>query len=121
MLEERGSVSSDISLAELTLVTAAPTSHVAASTRAVRPPRRSHPRRVAPRRAPNKGRADRHRKLANEVYRAILVMMDAARARNGEPYLMSFEPAKAKLTIGSLDDTGLTVSAQYNPKSSRST
>ena len=29
---------------------------------------------------------------------------------------MSFEPAKAKLTIGSLDDTGLTVSAQYNPK-----
>lgn len=29
---------------------------------------------------------------------------------------MSFDPAKAKLTIGSLDDTGLTVSAQYNPK-----
>jgi hypothetical protein len=29
---------------------------------------------------------------------------------------MSFEPARAKLTIGSLDDTGLTVSAQYNPK-----
>ena len=29
---------------------------------------------------------------------------------------MSFEPAKAKLTIGSLDDGGLTVSAQYNPK-----
>lgn len=29
---------------------------------------------------------------------------------------MSFEPAKAKLTIGSLDDTSVTVSAQYNPK-----
>jgi hypothetical protein len=29
---------------------------------------------------------------------------------------MSFEPARAKLTIGSLDDVGLTVSAQYNPK-----
>jgi hypothetical protein len=29
---------------------------------------------------------------------------------------MSFEPARAKLTIGSLDNTGLTVSAQYNPK-----
>ncbi len=29
---------------------------------------------------------------------------------------MSFEPAKAKLTIGSLDDQGLTVRAQYNPK-----
>ncbi|HVK87178.1 MAG TPA: hypothetical protein VM513_23820 [Kofleriaceae bacterium] len=28
----------------------------------------------------------------------------------------SFQPAKAKLTIGSLDDTSLTVSAQYNPK-----
>ncbi|MBA3397543.1 MAG: hypothetical protein H0T89_33275 [Deltaproteobacteria bacterium] len=29
---------------------------------------------------------------------------------------MSFEPAKAKLTIGSLDKTSLTVKAQYNPK-----
>ena len=29
---------------------------------------------------------------------------------------MSFEPAKAKLTIGSLDEAGLNVSAQYNPK-----
>lgn len=29
---------------------------------------------------------------------------------------MSFEPAKAKLTIGSLDNGGLTVKAQYNPK-----
>lgn len=27
-----------------------------------------------------------------------------------------FAPTKTKLTIGSLDDTGLTVSAQYNPK-----
>jgi hypothetical protein len=29
---------------------------------------------------------------------------------------MSFEPAKAKLTIGSLDDSSQTVKAQYNPK-----
>ena len=29
---------------------------------------------------------------------------------------MSFEQAKAKLTIGSLDEAGLNVSAQYNPK-----
>lgn len=29
---------------------------------------------------------------------------------------MSFESAKEKLTIGSLDDKSLTVSAQYNPK-----
>lgn len=29
---------------------------------------------------------------------------------------MSFEPAKAKLSIGSLDESGITVSAQYNPK-----
>jgi hypothetical protein len=29
---------------------------------------------------------------------------------------MSFEPAKAKLTIGSLDKPTLTVKAQYNPK-----
>ena len=26
-------------------------------------------------------------KIANEVYRQILVLMDAARSRNGEPYL----------------------------------
>ncbi|MGE0546819.1 MAG: hypothetical protein AB7O24_27745 [Kofleriaceae bacterium] len=29
---------------------------------------------------------------------------------------MSFEPAKNKLTIGSLDDVKITVEAQYNPK-----
>lgn len=29
---------------------------------------------------------------------------------------MSFEPARAKLSIGSLDESGVTVSAQYNPK-----
>jgi hypothetical protein len=29
---------------------------------------------------------------------------------------MSFEPAKAKLSIGSLDEPGITVKAQYNPK-----
>ena len=29
---------------------------------------------------------------------------------------MSFESAKAKLTIGSLDESGLTVRAHYNPK-----
>lgn len=29
---------------------------------------------------------------------------------------MSFEPAKEKLTIGSVDNTGLQVEAQYNPK-----
>ena len=29
---------------------------------------------------------------------------------------MSFEQAKEHLTIGSVDDTGLEVKAQYNPK-----
>ena len=29
---------------------------------------------------------------------------------------MSFEPASAKLTIGSLDDSTVTVEAQYNPQ-----
>ena len=29
---------------------------------------------------------------------------------------MSFDPAKSKLKIGSLDNTGLSVEAQYNPK-----
>ncbi|HEX8107385.1 MAG TPA: hypothetical protein VF516_06620, partial [Kofleriaceae bacterium] len=74
--------------AELTLVTAAPSSQIAASTR-------SAPSAVSP--TPGPGAAAQQsgspapqidiEKLANEVYRNILVMMDVARARNGDPYL----------------------------------
>jgi hypothetical protein len=74
----------DISLSELTLVQAAPSTHVAASTRGIPS--------AAPA-MPNPGMQQSSseqidvEKVANEVYRHILTMMDGERARNGEPYL----------------------------------
>ena len=86
MLEERSGGSAGISLAELTLVAAAPASQIAASTKA---PASAAP--AAPASAgqgePSGGGAPDVEQLANEIYRHILVLMDAARARNGEPYL----------------------------------
>lgn len=75
-----------ISISELTLISSAPSHQIAASTK------------TAPAAAPLSpalgGAADAKpgqkvdiEKLANEIYRQILAMMDAARARNGEPYL----------------------------------
>jgi len=66
-------------------VTAAPASHIAASTR-------SAPSAAPPSPGSASGKTPGGQqidvdKLANEIYRQILVMMDAARARNGEPYL----------------------------------
>jgi hypothetical protein len=88
MFADRGSSSDGMSLAELTLVTSAPAQQIAASTR-------SAPSAAPP--TPGGGQAKQTtgagapqidvEKLAHEVYRQILVMMDAARARNGEPYL----------------------------------
>ncbi|HET7502467.1 MAG TPA: hypothetical protein VFK02_15715 [Kofleriaceae bacterium] len=86
LLADRGD-GDGISLAELTLVTAAPASHIAASSRTA--PSASPPAPTGPSGAgqsPNAPQIDID-KLANDIYRQILVMMDAARARNGEPYL----------------------------------
>ncbi|HUJ61583.1 MAG TPA: hypothetical protein VLX92_23925, partial [Kofleriaceae bacterium] len=86
MFEERSGLSDGISLAELTLVAAAPPAQVAASSR-------SAPSSVPPSAAPNSAASTRDapqidiEKTANEVYRQILTLMDAARARNGEPFL----------------------------------
>jgi hypothetical protein len=85
MFDERSSGGdAGISMAELTLVTAAPSSHVAASTRQAAAP--LAPASAAPGPSQNAPQIDIE-KVANEVYRQILVLMDAARARNGEPYL----------------------------------
>jgi hypothetical protein len=88
MLAERTSgPASDLSLAELTFVTQAPAQQVAASSRAVGGSPTQAP---APDNASNAG-GDKEKveieKVANEVYREVLVLMDIARARNGEPYL----------------------------------
>ncbi|HUS31982.1 MAG TPA: MAP7 domain-containing protein, partial [Kofleriaceae bacterium] len=90
MLADRSAAAStDFSLAELTLVTSAPAPQLAASSRA--------PGGSSPSRAPapaadgaaggEKKGAEDIEKIANEVYREVLVLMDIARARNGEPYL----------------------------------
>jgi hypothetical protein len=85
MLEERSGAPSDgITLAELTLVTTTSSNQIAASTR-------SAPSAVAavPAAGAEHGTSDQIdvEKVANEVYKQILTMMDTARARNGEPYL----------------------------------
>jgi len=83
---QSGGLGGDISIAELTLISNAPSNQIAASTRAT------------PGSAPAAPSANQHaegqrgmqvdvEKIANEIYRQILAMMDAARARNGEPYL----------------------------------
>jgi hypothetical protein len=85
MFGERSSVSDGISIAELTLVTTAPPQQVAASTRASggHAPVAQGP---AAQVVAEKETVDIE-KLANDVYREVLVLMDLARARNGEPYL----------------------------------
>jgi hypothetical protein len=88
MLDERSSgMSGDISLAELTLVQAAPTTHIAASERGVQSaaPAVANPSSTGAQQSANQ-QIDIE-KVANEVYKHILTLMDAARARNGEPYL----------------------------------
>jgi hypothetical protein len=88
MLEERsGGVSDGISLAELTLVSAAPSQQIAASTRGVPSAAPTNPNPSAQGAAANAAQQVDIEKVANEVYKHILTLMDAARFRNGEPYL----------------------------------
>jgi len=85
MFESKSGISDGISIAELTLVTAAPAPQVAASTRVAGG---APPVAVAPAAAVGaEKQAIDIEKLANDVYREVLVLMDIARARNGEPYL----------------------------------
>jgi hypothetical protein len=87
MLAERGD-GDGISLAELTLVTAAPASHVAASTRSAPSASPAAPSSAAAsQQSSNPAPQIDIEKLATEVYRNILVLMDVARARNGDPHL----------------------------------
>jgi hypothetical protein len=89
MFESQGSTSEGISIAELTLVTAAPSTQIAASTR-TQPA--ASPQSPALAGASEKAGGSGPNSIdveatAQEIYRYILIMMDAARARNGEPYL----------------------------------
>ena len=84
MLAERGG-DPGISLAELTLVTAAPAAQIAASS--IAQPKASAPGAADGATAqPGAPKIDIE-KLAFELYRDLMVMMDVARERNGDPYL----------------------------------
>jgi hypothetical protein len=88
MFESQGTISDGISIAELTLVTAAPSTQIAASTRT--PPSAAPVAPSASAAAEQAGGGANDidvEATAQEIYRYILTMMDAARARNGEPYL----------------------------------
>jgi len=86
MFESKSGVASDITLAELTLVNAAPPTQVAASSRVGGGG--PAPVAVSPTVAAGvEKEAIDIEKVANDVYREVLVLMDLARARNGEPYL----------------------------------
>jgi len=88
MFENQSSnLGGDISLAELTLVQSAPSTHIAASERGMpsaAPPNANPSSQAA---LQNSAQPIDIEQVANDVYRHILVLMDGARARNGEPYL----------------------------------
>ncbi|MEO8845208.1 MAG: hypothetical protein ABI591_05160 [Kofleriaceae bacterium] len=82
------SMGGDISLADLTLVQSAPSTHIAASERSAPSALPATPN-VSSHSANQQSSSQQIdvEKVANEVYKHILVLMDGARARNGEPYL----------------------------------
>jgi hypothetical protein len=89
MFESQGTIAGDVSIAELTLVTAAPATHIAASTRSMPSAGPAAPSASA---ATERAGAQSASSIdieatAQEIYRYILTMMDVARARNGEPHL----------------------------------
>src|SRR5262249_12227944 len=88
MFEERGGgPASELSLAELTLITAAPSNQLAASSRAMPSVASPNPNPSTQGESADPQSAIDIEKVANEVYRQVLVLMDIARTRNGEPYL----------------------------------
>lgn len=90
MFDERSGSSSSaegFSLSELTLVNAAPATHIAASAVAAPSAAPSSPASSSGHKTAKAAAPIDIDKIANEVYRQVLLMMDAARARNGEPHL----------------------------------
>jgi hypothetical protein len=88
MFESQGTIADGITPADLTLVMAAPSTQIAASTRAQPSAAPQSPAASgAAEKAGGGGANIDVEATAQEIYRYILTMMDAARARNGEPYL----------------------------------
>jgi hypothetical protein len=88
MFENQSSnLGGDISLADLTLVQSAPSTHIAASERGMQSAAPTNPNPSSQDAHQSSGQQIDIEQVANDVYRHILVLMDGARARNGEPYL----------------------------------
>ena len=90
MFESQGTIADGITPADLTLVMAAPSTQLAASTRAQPSAAPQAPSAgAAAEKAAGGGGANNIdvEATAQEIYQYILTLMDAARARNGEPYL----------------------------------
>ena len=88
MFENQGSnLGGDISIADLTLVQSAPSTHIAASERGMPSAAPTNPNPSSQDAHQSSGQQIDIEQVANDVYRHILVLMDGARARNGEPYL----------------------------------
>ena len=77
---------SELSISELTLITAAPSNQIAASSRSMPGAAPTNPSPSSQSMANSQSSIDIE-KVANDVYRQVLVLMDSARFRNGEPYL----------------------------------
>lgn len=88
MFEDKSgsSVADGISIAELTLISTAPVAQIAASSRSEGGRAAAPAPAATPAGGEQKQQVDIE-KLANDVYREVLVLMDIARSRNGEPYL----------------------------------
>lgn len=84
--EPSGTVADGLSMSDLTLINAAPPQQVAASTRGESAPSAAPSVASATTESGAGNKIDVER-TAREVYRAVLQIMEAARARNGEPYL----------------------------------
>jgi hypothetical protein len=83
MLSERSGDSDGISLAELTLVTSTPSSHIAAAQIQPSSPTPTPPGGTNSPQAANTPKIDVE-KLAHELYHDIMIMMEVARSRNGD-------------------------------------
>jgi hypothetical protein len=83
---QSGTMGDGISMAELTLISTTPSNQIAASTRTAPAAAPASPASASAGQAKGEQQIDVE-KLANDIYRHILVLMDVARARNGEPYL----------------------------------
>lgn len=84
--EPTGTAADGISLADLTLINSAPPQQIAASTRGETVALSAAPSVASGSNAEPGEKFDVER-IARDVYRAVLQIMEAARARNGEPYL----------------------------------